>query len=211
MSPKVEVAPPWLLGGRRAHAQIVEDVERIDLAGVALALADESCKYCCGCGWVGVYEAKRVCNCVYRRIARECLARYRCIRATGPWGWGSIQRTRSGRLVRGFVESEFVAEVELCGRRVLTGTELRLFKLYDLGSGWGWQDCARELRMDRGNFFHAVYAVERKLGKAFSSAGPFGLFPVRRYFGGGVDESQIGRPTLKAGQAWREDSRAVLG
>jgi hypothetical protein len=214
MNPSVAAktpAPPWLLSGKHKHARIVEDAERTDLAGIALVLADESCSYCFGSGCVGIYEAKRVCNCVYRRIARECLARYRRIRATGPWGWGGIQRTRSGRLVRGFIDSEFVVEIELCARRVLTGTELRLFEMYELGAGWEWQECARVLRMDRGNFFHAVYAVERKLGKAFSSAGPWGLFPMRRYFGGGVDEAQIGRPMGRTGLTWREDEKSALG
>ena len=38
--------------------------------------------------------------------------------------------------------------------------------------------------MDRGNFFHAVYRIEQKLGRIFRELEPYPLFPVDDYFHG---------------------------
>ncbi len=38
--------------------------------------------------------------------------------------------------------------------------------------------------MDRGNFFHAVYRIEQKLGRVFRELEPYSLFPVNEYFHG---------------------------
>ena len=38
--------------------------------------------------------------------------------------------------------------------------------------------------MDRGNFFHAVYRIEQKLGKVFRELKPYALFPLDEYFHG---------------------------
>ncbi len=38
--------------------------------------------------------------------------------------------------------------------------------------------------MDRGNFFHAVYRIEQKLGRVFRELEPYSLFPVDDYFHG---------------------------
>jgi hypothetical protein len=38
--------------------------------------------------------------------------------------------------------------------------------------------------MDRGNFFHAVYRIEQKLGKVFRELEPYPLFPLSDYFNG---------------------------
>ena len=40
--------------------------------------------------------------------------------------------------------------------------------------------------MDRGNFFHAIYRIERTLGRAFSEIRPYPLYPLDEYFGGTV-------------------------
>ena len=42
--------------------------------------------------------------------------------------------------------------------------------------------------MDRGNFFHAVYRVEQKLGKVFRELKPYALYPLDEYFHGRVEE-----------------------
>jgi hypothetical protein len=39
------------------------------------------------------------------------------------------------------------------------------------------------MKIDRGLFFHTVYRVEEKLGRAFVETEPYGLFPVDDYFG----------------------------
>ena len=45
-----------------------------------------------------------------------------------------------------------------------------------------WKLCMRKLGISRGNFFHAVYRIERWLGKAFYEVEPYALYPPRDYF-----------------------------
>jgi hypothetical protein len=40
------------------------------------------------------------------------------------------------------------------------------------------------LGMNRGNFFHAVYRIEQKLGRVFRELQPYPLFPLDDYFNG---------------------------
>jgi hypothetical protein len=46
--------------------------------------------------------------------------------------------------------------------------------------------CCRKLNMDRGNFFHAVYRIEQKLGRVFRELEPYPLFPIDDYLHGPV-------------------------
>jgi hypothetical protein len=50
--------------------------------------------------------------------------------------------------------------------------------------GADWKLCSRKLGIDRGNFFHAVYRIEQKLGRVFRELEPYPLFPVDEYFNG---------------------------
>jgi hypothetical protein len=65
----------------------------------------------------------------------------------------------------------------------LDDSEHRLFRYHFL-LGADWKLCARKLSVDRGNFFHAVYRVEQKLGRAFRELQPYALFPLDEYFNG---------------------------
>ena len=38
------------------------------------------------------------------------------------------------------------------------------------------------MKLERGNFFHAVYRIQTKLGQTFRELEPYGLFPVDEYF-----------------------------
>ena len=38
--------------------------------------------------------------------------------------------------------------------------------------------------MERGLFFHQVYKIQQKLGKAFAELEPYPLYPVSEYFWG---------------------------
>ena len=38
--------------------------------------------------------------------------------------------------------------------------------------------------MDRGTVFHAIYRIEKKLGRAFAELEPYPLFPLNEYFAG---------------------------
>jgi hypothetical protein len=50
--------------------------------------------------------------------------------------------------------------------------------------GADWKLCSRKLGIDRGNFFHAIYRIEQKLGRVFRELQPYPLFPVDEYFQG---------------------------
>jgi len=63
-------------------------------------------------------------------------------------------------------DEEYIADFCLVARRTLSEFEYRLFRYHFL-LGADWKLCARKLRIDRGNFFHAVYRIEQKLGRSF--------------------------------------------
>jgi hypothetical protein len=87
-------------------------------------------------------------------------------------------------------QEEYMADFCLVSRRVLDDEDHRLFRYYFL-LGADWQLCARQLKMDRGNFFHAIYRIERTLGRAFSEIRPYPLYPLDEYFGGTVRKDAV--------------------
>jgi hypothetical protein len=78
-----------------------------------------------------------------------------------------------------------MVDFELIARRTLTIQENQLFRFHFL-LGADWRLCCRRLKMARGAFFHAVYRIESKLGRAYRETEPYGLFPLDEYFGGTV-------------------------
>ncbi len=66
---------------------------------------------------------------------------------------------------------------------VFKTTHYRLFRYHFL-LGADWTLCTRKLSMSRGNFFHAVYRIEQKLGRVFRELQPYPLFPLDDYFNG---------------------------
>ena len=83
-----------------------------------------------------------------------------------------------------------MADFFLIARRTLDARLFQLFRFHYL-LGADWRLCSRRLGMDRGTFFHAVYRIERKLGKAFAETQPYGLYPLDEYFGGVVREEPV--------------------
>jgi len=90
---------------------------------------------------------------------------------------------REGKLVWGRKDEEYIADFCLVSRRALDESEYRVFKYHFL-LGADWKLCTRQLKMDRGNFFHTVYRIEQKLGRVFRELEPYGLFPLDEYFRG---------------------------
>jgi hypothetical protein len=76
-----------------------------------------------------------------------------------------------------------MADFCLISRRTLDDAEHRLFRYHFL-LGADWKLCTRKLGMGRGNFFHAVYRIEQKLGRVFRELEPYALFPLDEYFYG---------------------------
>ena len=151
-----------------------------------LALAAPDCAYCCGTGTRSVKRGiPQACNCVYRSIFRACYARFRyCSTKEKCLSKVSLEYTaHGGRRTWGRKDEEYVADFTLVSRRMLTPEEHRLFSYHFL-LGADWKLCCRRLGMDRGNFFHAVYRIEQKLGKMYRELKPYALFPLDEYFHG---------------------------
>ncbi len=167
--------------------------------GLELAVGSDSCVLCEGHG-ARTLEGRVgkplvTCNCAWRGAFRACLNRYVRFRlqqhaAVLP---SSLQRFdfhgKRGGMKAGYVwgrrAEEFCADFELVARRVLADADWRVFWLHFL-LGADWKLCCRRLSMVRGNFFHAVYRIERQLGRAFFELAPYPLFPLNNYFSGWV-------------------------
>ena len=63
--------------------------------------------------------------------------------------------------------------------------EYEVFRFHFL-LGADWRLCCRQMKIDRGTFFHSVYRVEQKLGRIFRDLEPYSLYPLDEYFGGTV-------------------------
>lgn len=160
-----------------------------DLDGLeVLGLSNESCSLCEGNGTVGRYAGGRPCNCVYRAIFRCCLQRFRDCAGSGT-GFGTLSweycSPSGGGRVYSRKQEEYMADFCLVSQRVLSAKDYRLFRDYFL-LGADWDDVADRLLLARGNFFHAVYRIERQLGRAFAEIRPYALYPLDEYFGGTV-------------------------
>jgi hypothetical protein len=76
----------------------------------------------------------------------------------------------------------FTADVWLTCKRTLTNqTDWAIFRFHHL-LGADWKLCARQLGIDKGQFFHAVYRVEQACGKVFRELKPYALWPLDEYF-----------------------------
>jgi hypothetical protein len=165
-----------------------------------IALAKQSCTQCHGLGLRGLGRVgQNPCNCVLRAIFRACYARFRhCATKEKHMSRASPEfiAGREGKLTWGRKDEEYVADFCLISRRTLDEFEYKVFKFHFL-LGADWKLCTRQMKIDRGNFFHAVYRIEQKLGRVFRELEPYGLFPLDEYFHGPRRAPQP-RPTLVA-------------
>jgi hypothetical protein len=152
-----------------------------------LALAMHHCTQCHGSGLrLGNKGACVACNCVLRCIFRICYDRFmRCVAQEKHLSRVSLEPHlgKNRPSTWGRKDEEYIADFCLVSRRILSESEHRLFRYHFL-LGADWKLCTRKLRVDRGNFFHAVYRIEQKLGKAFRELEPYALFPLDEYFNG---------------------------
>ena len=162
-----------------------------------IAMADLACVHCHGYGLrPGKAKRETVCGCVLRGIFRACYARFIVCevyaRNVGTWVRGEHCKGRDRHLMYGRKAEEFRADFCLMARRVLDELEHDVFRLHFLAERDCVYCCGR-LHIDRGKFFHTVYLVQEKAGRAFAEVEPFGLFPMDEYFGGTTDRL---RPSL---------------
>jgi len=152
-----------------------------------LALAMHHCTQCHGSGLrLGNKGACVACNCVLRSIFRICYDRFmRCVAQEKHLSRVSLEPHlgKNRPSTWGRKDEEYIADFCLVSRRILSDSEHRLFRYHFL-LGADWKLCTRKLSVDRGNFFHAVYRIEQKLGKAFRELEPYALFPLDEYFNG---------------------------
>jgi hypothetical protein len=90
---------------------------------------------------------------------------------------------RDRRMVWGRRDEEYAADFTLVSKRMLTDYEHMIFRFHFL-LGADWKLCCRRLKMDRGTFFHTIYKIQEKLGRAYKELQPYALFPLDEYFGG---------------------------
>src|ERR1700733_13899257 len=152
-----------------------------------LTLAMPQCTQCRGSGLrLARKGVLTPCNCVLRCIFRICYDRFvKCVTQERHVSRISLEphvgRQRSNTWGR--KDEEFIADFSLVSRKALSEEEYRLFRYHFL-LGADWKLCTRKLGMDRGNFFHAVYRIEQRLGRVFRELQPYSLFPLDEYFHG---------------------------
>jgi hypothetical protein len=98
----------------------------------------------------------------------------------GPKGYRVYSRKRE----------EFIADFCLTAQRELDEEEYRVFRYFFLLRADS-RLCSRYLGMDRGNWYHAIYRIEVKLGRRFAEMEPYPLYPVDEYMGGTVRSARI--------------------
>jgi len=121
-----------------------------------------------------------------RAIFRICYDRFlRCVTQEKHLSRVSLEPCpgRQRPSTWGRKDEEYIADFTLIPRRTLDEFEHRLFRYHFL-LGADWRLCTRQLHIDRGNFFHAVYRIEQKLGRVFREMEPYSLFPLDEYFHG---------------------------
>lgn len=160
-----------------------------------IGLAKVSCSYCHGYGLRLARKGKEVpCACVFRAIFRACYHRFQeCVAKGEHTSAVTLEFCRGAGSHRTYCRKreEFMADFCLVSRRLLPHLEHQIFRYHFL-LGADWKLCCRRLRMDRGSFFHEVYRIEEKLGRAFAELEPYALFPLDEYFSG-----MIWRPSLE--------------
>lgn len=148
---------------------------------VYLAVALPTCTRCGGMG----YRDNSVCPCAFRGIFRIVLGRFHvCSQGAHLLRPVTLDAfSHSGTSCGyGHKQEEFMADVWLVAKRTLTQpTEWAIFRFHHL-LGADWKLCGRRLGMDKGNFFHAVYRIEQKLGRVFAELKPYALYPIDEYF-----------------------------
>jgi hypothetical protein len=174
----------------------------------SIGLSRVACVHCEGAGVRTVWKIKEApCNCVFRAVFRACFNRYRECVETGKYSSMvslEFSQGRDGGRSYGRKMEEYMADICLVAKRTLDEDEHRTFRFYFL-LGADWKLCCERMKLERGNFFHMVYRVEEKLGRAYAELEPYALYPVADYFAGTVRRGPRPPPTvaLSPTQRWR--------
>ena len=152
-----------------------------------LGLAMYNCSSCHGSGMkLGRKLALIPCNCVLRSIFRICYDKFlRLVTQERFMSRVSVKPSpgRRSRTTWGRPDEEYIADFTLVTKRTLDAFHWKIFSYHFL-LGADWKLCCRQLKIDRGNFFHAVYRIEQQLGRTFRELQPYALYPLDEYFAG---------------------------
>jgi len=153
---------------------------------------------CCKCDGTGLQpgvhrDGKSPCNCVLRNIFRACLKRFYFCADNEPYRSKVVLMPCQGHDVNATwtrTSEDFMADFYLVAKRTLTDEEFKIFR-YHFMLGGDWKLCCRNLGIDRGTFFHSVYRIEQKLGRAYREIRPYSLYPPDEYFGGTIRKARV--------------------
>jgi hypothetical protein len=152
-----------------------------------LALAMEKCTTCEGFGLRPSRNGSQTaCTCVLRSIFRACYERFQTsLTRKESISRPNLEHTASphGKLAWSRKDEEYVADFLLIAKRTLSESEHKVFKYHFL-LGADWRLCCRQLKMEKGIFFHMVYRIMATLGRTFAELEPYALYPVNEYFHG---------------------------
>jgi hypothetical protein len=173
-----------------------------------LPLSRVKCASCEGSGVFITGEGKQEpCNCVLRAMFQSCYRRFVvCAVKTSSDSRVSLEKgtslTRSGGWGR--KQEEYVADFCLIAKRTLSEYEYKIFR-YHFILGADYRLCCRKLKMDKGDFFHLIYKIKAKLGRAFKETQPYPLYPVNEYFEGEWREHSATMPETVPEQTKRKN------
>ena len=184
-----------------------------------IALAKDSCAHCHGIGLrLGKRNQMAPCNCVLRAIFRACHSRFRyCAMKEKYISKVTMEmvRGKDRRMTWGRRDEEFIADFCLVSRRHLDDFEDKIFRFHFL-LGADWKLCCRQMKIDRGTFFHSVYRIQQRLGRVYRELEPYSLFPLDEYFGGtiqkeirGLDRKVIALPRRSVRRALRPPMQKI--
>jgi hypothetical protein len=151
-------------------------------------LAHSTCAYCAGTG----LNNGETCICILREVTRAVVRRVHELENR------SLIRPRAldgasfafSRQPSGSCAAEFIADVSLVARRVLRKpADWQLFQNHCLWRA-PWRECSAPLGLNRGAFYHRLYAIEARLGEAFIELKPYSLYPVESYFSARLERVQ---------------------
>ena len=128
------------------------------------------------------------CNCVLRAIFSACYHRFLiCDRqekfVSKVWLTRNSSSARKASFAFARIDEDYVCDFYLVSKRELR-EEPGLWALFSAHFllGCNWRESCRALKLNRGEYFHAVYRIEQRLGRAFRELEPYALFPLDEYF-----------------------------
>lgn len=172
---------------------MIDRVVDSELSREYIGLAMTKCRSCFGSG---LYRSQKnpegvVCSCVWRAVFRICFMRFRsCV--SQDYRISVPTRPRGPNKTWGMKDQEYVADFFLISKRNLNPFLWFVFRKHFLCEfpwfvvvdSYNRTTAGKEKPLDRGNFFHAVYRIQEKLGREFANIEPFPLYPLDEYFGG---------------------------